>query len=290
MKTKFKVHGRGVALLILLAGGAAAQAQTTLFSEDFGTGSGRSATANAYVPSGFGFAASGDITNNHYGITGNGALPDVDYGWSEHITGYADDNRVMVVNAGTTEASMYRRTFTASVNHTYTLSAKRYIINGNLAADDHNGPLAWSMEISQSGTTLLNSGAMNSDPGLHRHLPPTDEQTDNPDAAWQSSDFRFSFIVDPNCETPMTADSISLQADLFNRTSEDWGNDFYIDDIKLVEEPVDADSRIPSICVKPPPAPPTSVPTLDGVGLGLLSLLGAGAGALALRRRRKRAA
>ena len=285
MKTMFKVHGRSVALLILLAGGAAAQAQTTtLFSEDFGTGTSRSATANAYVPSGFGFLASGNVADNYYAIIGNGSLPDPGTTWSEQIPGYADDNRVMVVNAGTTQASMYQRAFTASVNHTYTLSAKRYIINGNRAAQDQNGPLAWSMEISQSGTTLFNSGAMNSDPSLHRHTP-----DNNPDADWQLSEYRFSFIVDRNCETPMEGNSLSLQADLFNRTSETSGNDFYVDDIQLVEGPVDSDSNIPSICVKPPPAPPTSVPTLDGVGLGLLSLLGAGAGALALRRRRKRA-
>jgi len=268
--------------LVMWACGASAQAQTTLFLEDFGTGNDRSATPNANVPAGFGFLSTGPVVDNNYAIIGNGSLPIPGPNWTLKIPDYPDDNRVMVVNAGTTQASMYRRGFTARVGHTYTLSAKRYIVNGNLAAG--NGPLAWSMEISPQGggAPLFNSGSMNSDPALHRNLP----SGNNPEAAWQTSQYRFSFVVNPNCATPMPGKSIELQTDLINRTSENSGNDFYVDDIQLVEGPVVSDADIPSICVLPPPLP-AAVPTLEFAGLGLLGVLSAGMGALALRRRRR---
>lgn len=275
-KTNFILHGKkshfmkskasllkpalyGAVALALLTGGVAAQAQ--VFTETFGTDAARVSVA-APATTGFTFVGSGTLPNNNYtvmrpqNVTGSTG----DAYWVNLSSDHTGDTggALMVVNAGTTLADMYRRDFNALPGHSYRISAWRYVVNGDNTKTP-TGPLSWSLEWRDTADAVQKtSGNVNST--QYRQ--------------WEQT--TFDFTVPKNCAAPDTP--VAQRVALVNRLAQTEGNDFYVDDISLTDlGPTD-------IC---PPPPPVSVPTLDIAGLGLLSLLGAGAGALALRRRKR---
>ncbi len=253
-----KIAGCGAAALVMLACGASAQAQV-VFSEDFGTLENTAArTENDYV-TGFSYAATGEVSNNHYAgmrpenVTSAGLywqnLP-VDHTGNTH-------GALMVLNAGTNEDTIYEREVTLKAGKIYRVSGWRYVVNGDGDTTGAN-PLNWAFDVSNtSGDIALSEQSGN--------LPASGRQ-------WTQSTFDFTVTAD--CST--RGKDVPAKLTITNRTVQNSGNDLYVDDIS-----VEAIGDQALSC------PVTPVPTLDFAGLGLLSLLGAGAGALGLRRRKR---
>lgn len=251
------------AVLVMLASGVSAQAQT--FTETFGNATGR--VSNAYVPN-FTFSASGDIGDGSYAvmppqnITTSTGRP----WWSDLVSDHTGDTggALMVLNAGSALNDFYRRDFSIQPGHSYRISAWRYVVNGNGGAGATD-PISWSLQIRNPSTneTLVQSGA----------LPSTATKS------WIQSTYDFAVPVD--CKT--VGVGVPARLAVTNQSPITAGNDFYIDDISVQD--ITPNDALDKFC----PARATSVPTLDMGGLGLLSLLGAAAGAVALRRRKRAA-
>ncbi len=256
----------GSALLVLLAWGASAQAQV-VFKETFGSAPGR--VSSSYVPSGFTYAGSGDVTDNYYTITAPASLgPPSTPGqtWWDKVPDHTGDTNgaVLVVNAGNVLTDMYQRDFTVLPGHSYRISAWRWVVNG-VGGAGGTGPLSWSLQLRDpsNNVTKLQSGNIAST-GIKQ---------------WLESTYEFTVPVD--CKT--VGQGVPARLAVVNGTAETNGNDFYVDDISVTD--FTPQGALAEFC--PTPRPPAAVPTLDLAGLGLLGLLGAGMGAFALRRRKR---
>lgn len=236
----------GVAALWMLSHGVAAQAQT-VFVETFGSSAAR--VNNAYVPAGnFAYKASGVVGDGDYtvmppqniaGSTGSAYWTDLP---SDH-TG-DPSGALMVLNAGPALNEFYVRDFNVQPGHKYRVSAWRYVVNGDMTTlPAPGGPISWRMEVRDPGTgnALVQSG----------DLPSTSTGT------WLESTYEFT-----------APQSVGAQARLalVNRSPVTSGNDFYIDDISVVD------------------ITPAAVPTLEEWALMLLSVTLVGLAALGLRR------
>lgn len=262
-----KVARCGAALLTLLAWGASAQAQGVVFKDTFGNAAGR--VSSTYVPSGFTYAATGDVVDNYYTIAAPTSLgPPSTPGqtWWDKVADHTGDTggAVLVVNAGNVLSDMYQRDFTVLPGHSYRISAWRWIVNG-VGGAGGRGPLSWDLQMRDpsNNTVKVHSGDIAST-GIKQWLETT-----------------YEFTVPVDCKT--VGQGVPARMALVNRTAETNGNDFYVDDVSVTD--ITPNDALDKFCPAPPP--PAAVPTLDLAGLGLLGLLSAGLGALGLRRRKQ---
>lgn len=206
------------AVLATLTCGASAHAQT--FTETFGNAAGR--VSNAYVPSGnFTFAASGAVNDGFYTVMPpqniTASTPGQPW-WTNLPSDHTGDTggALMVLNAGNALNEFYQRDFEVQAGHSYRISAWRYVVNGNGGAGSTN-PISWALQVRNPSTNapLAQSG----------DLPSTVTQD------WFESTYEFTVPID--CKASGTG--VPARLALTNRSPITGGNDFYIDDISVVD-------------------------------------------------------
>lgn len=212
---QFKTAACNAAVLLLLAYGASAHAQ--VFTEDFGTATGR--VNNSYVPSGnFTYKATGAVPDGHYTIMPptNVTTSTGDAYWADLPSDHTGGGAVMVLNAGPALNEFYVRDFQVQPGHSYRITAWRYVVNGNGGAGSTN-PISWSLQVRNPTTnaTLVESG----------DLPSTVTQD------WFESTYEFTVPVD--CKA--SGAGVPARLALTNRSAVTGGNDFYIDDISVAD-------------------------------------------------------
>ena len=208
----------------------AAQAQTVILNETFGSSADR--VASPYVPRSqvadpgyYGARLTGPVVDGSYTImrpqninasTASTYWPDPP-GSVDH-TG-DPGGALMVLNAGSGLDLFYRRTFAVQPGFSYRISVWRYTVNPDLTQNPP-GPIEWSLQVHDVGTniTRVESGPI---PNTARHV-------------WEES--VFTFTVPATCAAAASGGQAELA--LRNQSPITGGNDIYIDDITVTRLPV----------------------------------------------------
>lgn len=229
----------GSLLVLASLAGAAANAQTVIFHEDFGNSANR--VSSPYVPRAnpsadpgyYTSRASGAVTDGTYTImrpqnvnssTASSYWRDLAQDHTFELTGQTG-GALMVLNVGSGLDSFYQRNFDVQPGGSYRISVWRYTVNNNL----RNGqPISWSLRLQEvnSGTDIINSGNINSQARF----------------VWEESVYEFS--IPPTCVPP--PGGIQTKLSLRNESPVTNGNDIYIDDISVTQ--IAYDPTLPPAC------------------------------------------